>query len=259
MKRILTTICTALPLIFGTIACDSSDGKSTLRISLTDAPADYESVVVDVQDIEINLAEENGNGWQSVGSFTPAQIDLLELSAGVDTLLASEELPAGRVSQIRLILGDNNFLINDGEKFELSTPSAQQSGLKLNIHADLVEGVAYEVKLDWDAAKSIVQQGNGSYSLKPVIRVLTDATSGAIKGQVDTSEQVVAFAIQGTDTLFSSYTNDEGTFLLQGVPAGSYTVGFDVTDSLSIQDVTDVVVTTGEQQDLGVIEVQVVQ
>ena len=63
----------------------------------------------------------------------------------------------------------------------LTTPSAQHSGLKLNVHAELTEGITYKILLDFDAARSIVKTGSGAYNLKPVIRTITEATSGLSK------------------------------------------------------------------------------
>ena len=59
------------------------------------------------------------------------------------------------------------------ESFDLTTPSAQQSGLKLNILATFLQGVAYEYIIDFDAARSIVTTGNGKFILKPTLKVFT--------------------------------------------------------------------------------------
>ncbi|MNJ81020.1 hypothetical protein D3C77_796330 [compost metagenome] len=61
----------------------------------------------------------------------------------------------------------------DSTYYPLATPSAQQSGLKINLKSDFAPNQVYEVLLDFDAENSIVTQGNGSYSLKPVIKVLS--------------------------------------------------------------------------------------
>jgi hypothetical protein len=54
-------------------------------------------------------------------------------------------------------------------------PSAEQSGLKLQVNQTLQEGIMYHVLLDFDANKSIVKLGNGGYKLKPVIRTVETA------------------------------------------------------------------------------------
>ena len=85
------------------------------------------------------------------------------------------------------------------------------------MHADSVEGVTYTITLDFDAARSVVKQGNGSYSLKPVIRALSEATSGAIKGAITPFEsQPAVFAIIGSDTVATAYTDEFGKFLIRG-------------------------------------------
>jgi hypothetical protein len=183
--------------------------------------------------------------------------NLLELTNGLDTLLGSAVLPAGRVSQIRLILGTNNSIMVNGVTSALTTPSAQQSGLKLNVNATLKAGVTYVITLDFDVARSIVKNNNETYSLKPVIRALQEATSGAISGTTTPLAATPAiFVIQGTDTVATSYTDEAGHFLLRGVPAGTYVVSFSPSVGYTPQQSEGIVVTVGNVTDLGVIIIQ---
>ena len=70
----------------------------------------------------------------------------MDLTNGRDTLLAQATLPGGTISQIRLILGSNNFLVdNAGQKLALTTPSAQQSGLKVQVHQTISGGTLYRL------------------------------------------------------------------------------------------------------------------
>src|SRR5690554_2091884 len=129
-------------------------------------------VFIDVEEVVIKY---NGNQEDRVLGIEGGVYDLLELTAGVNVLLYNDEVPAGDISQIRLILGEENSIVVDGEVLPLDTPSAQQSGLKIQVHQTLEAGVLYEFILDFDVDKSIVAQGNGGYSLKPVIRATTTA------------------------------------------------------------------------------------
>jgi hypothetical protein len=167
------------------LACSDDNQTARLEVRLTDAPGDYQEVNIDIQSVEVHSSEGNQNsGWTTL-DVEEGVYNILELTNGLDALLATAELPVGRISQIRLILGDNNSVKIDGVTHPLSTPSAQQSGLKLNLQAELTEGITYTITLDFDAARSIVEKGNGTYSLKPVIRALETATSGSIKGTVN--------------------------------------------------------------------------
>lgn len=207
-------------------SCDSSDdssGKSILRIHLTDAPADYEAVYVDIQEIRINATSEENSGWVTLENINAGVYDLLKLTSGIDTLLGENEIPSGKISQIRLVLGDRNSVVVDGDSVALSTPSAQQSGLKLQVHTTLESDLEYDVILDFDAAQSIVKAGNsGKYNLKPVIRVFVEQSTGSIKGAVSPdSVACVVYAIRNTDSV-STFTNELGQFLIKGLEPSTY-------------------------------------
>jgi len=245
------------------IACkkNSSSGNSTSRmtISLTDDPSAYDAVNIDIEDIQVNSSADSGtnSGWTSLPLNRKGVYNLLDFRNGIDTVLTSQELPAGTISQIRLILGSNNSVVVNGVTLPLTTPSAQQSGLKLNVHATLVAGIEYKLWIDFDAARSIVQTGNGSFILKPVIRTYTDATSGAIKGIVlPPNSHSLVYAIQNvTDTIGSAVADStSGNFLIGGLPAGNYNVGIHVADSSYMDSTIATSVTTGVVTDLGSIQ-----
>lgn len=203
-------------------------------------------------------ASDGENGWKSLGNVTPQVYDLLELTGGVEALLVDTEIPAGKISQIRLVLGENNSIVVDGQTHPLATPSAQQSGLKLNVHQDLVGGVKYTFILDFMVDKSIVVEGNGGYSLKPTIRVITEAASGAISGMVNPFDyQVEVSAVVGEETIIT-LTNEEGKFMLHGVPAGTYNVTFtpDEASGLTPKTVEGVNSVLGENTDMGTVELE---
>jgi hypothetical protein len=82
------------------IGCNSNDDSAqTSRVSvrMTDAPGDYDEVNVDVQDVLIKADTNNddGNGWVSIGNVSPQVYNLLELTGGVNVLLADNEVPSG--------------------------------------------------------------------------------------------------------------------------------------------------------------------
>lgn len=247
-----------LAILFLAFAACSDDDKnedqtSRMMVHLTDAPGDYDAVYVDVQDVVIKYSDDDSE--VSLGNINTGVYDLLELTGGLTLLLADEEVPSGNVTQMRLVLGDDNTVVVDGETFDLATPSAQQSGLKLNINQTLEAGILYEFILDFDVEESIVEQGNGGYLLKPVIRANTVAESGSISGEVlPTGFQTLVTASNGTETI-STYTDTEGQFVLNGVPEGTYTVTIEpeVASGFSVLVLEDIVVVNGEVNALGTI------
>lgn len=230
-------------------SCKKEKGNSRLSVYLTDAPAGYDALYIDIARVEIKASSDQGDGgWQELPVNTGIY-NLLEFTNGMDTLLSSVELPAGKISQLRLILGANNTIVVNGSSspLPLATPPAQTSGLKFNIHADLVEGVEYKLWIDFDAARSVVVTGNTDYKLKPVIRTFTEATSGAIKGNVQpAAAQATVFAIAGTDSLSAIPDAATGNYLIRGVPAGSWKVVADGNNGYADHSIDNVAVSLGQ-------------
>ncbi len=224
-------------LTMGFVSCSDDDSdavnegqNASITVRMTDAPGEYDGVFVDVQDVmvqtdaELAGEEADEEGWISLDNVQAGRYDLLELTGGVSQLLAEAEIPAGNLGQIRLLLGNDNTVVIDGEEEPLATPSAQQSGLKLNVGQDLEAGEEYEFLLDFDVDESIVETGNGGYILNPTIRLSAYEDTGMIVGEVHpTNLSTLIRATNGTHTI-SAYTDESGAYTLHAVPAGTYKV-----------------------------------
>jgi len=152
---------------------DKTEDTARVQLRLVDASGDYEEVNVEIIDIQY-MSSENQD-WTSFNPENgyPIEVDLTTLIAGNDLLLSDEIIPAGIINQIRLILSENNTILlkNTTETIDLDTPSAQQSGLKINVQGELTYVDTFIVVLDFDANESVHQLGNGTYQLHPVIHL----------------------------------------------------------------------------------------
>ena len=217
----------SLPFLISCKKNGAGDGTARLQVYLTDDPGDYQAVYIDVKDVQINVTGDTDNGWQSLKGVNAGVYDLLRLVNDEDTILADAEIPSGRLHQIRLVLGTENYVKLEGttDLIKLETPSAQQSGLKLNIQYDVTDERLYTILLDFDVAKSIVNTGNSKYILKPTIRAILNAVGGTIKGVVMPKDfQTAVYAVQGVDTIATTFTGSTGGYIIKGLPAGSYDV-----------------------------------
>ena len=228
--------------------------NSSVNIRLTDAPADYEAVWIDIQGIEFHVTKDNGEGqWISLENVNKGLYNLLDYCNGKDTLLVSTDLDSGNVSQIRLILGQQNSVETDKGTFGLKVPSGSTSGLKINLQETIDIGIIKNIWIDFDASKSIVKTGNGKFLLKPVLRAYTKIVGGAIKGHVNPKESLPSiYAIMGTDTL-STIADTSGYFFIGGVPIGIYSVKFDPIEPFLDTIIEVVQVLSGVETDLDTI------
>lgn len=230
MKRTILLAAAFMMLSLLFVSCDNDDslvrGQSKLEVRLTDDPANYDAVYIDIRDVQINVSTDSSNGWQSLDGVNKGIYNLLDLVNDKDTLLALADIPTGRLEQMRLILGPENSVVVDGKEYELKTPSAQQSGLKLNVHQDVEAGVLYTILLDFDAGKSIVETGKKKYMLKPVIRTVFNAAgfqTGDIRGFVKPDSVLTnVMAIQGPDTVAGTFTDSTGGYMIKGLNPGAY-------------------------------------
>ena len=250
MKKVNYLFLCVLVVSLSLLSCtknNSSSPKSTLAVKMTDAPGPYNAVYIDLQGVEVTGTNNN----TVLLNVNNRMYNLLNFSNGKDTLIGTGTLDVGTVEQIRLILGTNSRVVVNNVSYPLSTPSADQTGLKLQVHQTLVGGVAYSILLDFDANQSIVDLGNGTYKLKPVIRTIDAAISGTIKGKIAPLGTLVVVTATSGLVSYSANVSATGDFLFMGLPAGTYTVtATPLLPKVAVVKAS-VVVTTGVATDAG--------
>ena len=225
----------------------SAGGNGTLGVSMTDAPAcGFEHVNVTVNKVRVHQsasASDTDGGWVDITPST-GKIDLLNLTNGVLQSLGETPLAAGHYTQLRLVLDANtgatmaNSVVPTATGVEqtLITPSAVQSGIKLVNEFDVVAGQRVDLVLDFDACKSVVARGNGSYALKPVVKVIPTVLNG-ISGFVSTAllSQHVMVSAQQNGVVVSATTPNAttGEFFLARLVPGNYDVVLTADNSAS--------------------------
>lgn len=214
----------ALGLALGLASCFSNPSSTQLgkvELRLTDAPGDFESINVVVDQVAVHRGDAGGDGdddsfegadddslgehqadddslgddadepgdadgpgavddsraaggqgWEVVSTETQT-FDLLTLQNGTFTSLASASIPAGHYTQIRLRVAAGSNVVVGGVARPLVIPSGMQTGVKLVKGFDVPAGGLTQLTLDFDGARSIVVAGDGTYHLKPTIKVAT--------------------------------------------------------------------------------------
>lgn len=260
--------------------CDSTTGAggdATVRVLLTDAPADYiEAAWVDIGDVQLIPADQGGPITLSTDG-TDGLVDLLELQDAATALLAEADVEPGEYHQLRLIVEDARVELADGYQFNdgsterpLFIPSGAQTGLKLNL--GVAEGESQDEEaglyiaagetvlvLDFDVNQSFVIQGNpetpagiNGILFTPTIRVAAEDVAGRIAGTVTTGLQDVDVSglvvtaepeDEGTlddyqSTTATATTRDDGSYTLHFLVPGTYTVSVAPPEGLAVDPAT---------------------
>ena len=237
-RRALSAACAGA--VFLLAACGSGETTpGTVRFALTDAPAcGFAEVNVTVERVRFHTssgAGDNDAGWVDIVVSPARTLNLLDLMNGVVAELGQTTLPAGQYTQVRLVLAPNrNTVMPDGMgSMPLDTPSGTQSGLKLSPGFTVAPNQLTDLVIDFDACRSIVQRGNGSYGLKPVLSVIP-RTGAAIQGYVQNGVPMVTVSAQKNGVVLrATQPNSAGLFVLAPVdPAQTpYDVVFTAPDS----------------------------
>jgi hypothetical protein len=260
-------------------------GTVTTHISdppVCSAPTgNLESVWVTVTKVRAHLsstADPNGGGWVDLVDLTdnPMQIDLLDLGSTqclLATLGSTTGLPVGTYQQIRIHLlsntppagtatpspnhcagtggyncvdpvgsGPSLLLLSSQANTGLKIPPGQITGGGIM----LVAGQAADIDIDFDACRSVIQQGNGSWRLKPTLHagevsvngmVLSGRVVDSVTGLPIPGGTVIVAAEQpdsgGVDRIVSQTlaSSSDGTFFFCPLPNGSYDVAVSALSS----------------------------
>ena len=144
---------------------------SAMQLAANNAEQNYKSVKITVEKIEVH-----GDGWLEVPLAEPKTFDLMDLPNGLTAPLGElKGLDAGKYTQIRLFLSKENapkLILADNSEHTLTVPSSQNTGLKIITPFEVAEGEELHLGLEFDVNHSIVEKGDGSYILKPVIKLI---------------------------------------------------------------------------------------
>jgi hypothetical protein len=177
----------------------------TLRLSLTDAPAcGHEAVNVTIEKVRLHAragATAEDPGWSELLLVPPRRVDLLTLPDGALSVLGQTSVPAGRYTQLRLVLAQNggasplaNSVVPRGEP---ERPLGMSGDLRAGSRVDVDIRVAPEQMADFvvgfDACRSVHRIGDaGQYLLEPVVSVLPLAAAAGGAGAAGRSRALSA-------------------------------------------------------------------
>ncbi|HSH74272.1 MAG TPA: DUF4382 domain-containing protein, partial [Longimicrobiales bacterium] len=252
-----TTLLPCMLLALGASACDEPgvglddraqvvrETGTTVRVLLTDAPADYiGSALVDIGVVEL-VPTDGGPHVVLSEDGTDGFVDLLELQNAATTPIAEADIEPGSFSQLRLVIEAARVELAEGYEFrdgstemELFVPSGAQTGIKLNLHSgeddgplEIIPGETVLV-LDFDVSRSYVLRGNPEtpagihgVNFKPTLRVTAFDVAASISGTVSTTLGGVSVG----GLMVTATPVDEGTVVGYQTEAGTTTTAGDGT------------------------------
>ena len=252
-------------------------GIRNVNLYLSDAPADFQNVFVDIQKIEVkvdldrthefdddfgdddvdmddvNDADEYGR-WVTL-NYAPQVMDVLELRNGLERLMGNATVPT-RVRKVRFTLGSGTYLIDgDGKRFRPTLINETEAFVYLHVKAADIDNAIpdnVDLRVDFDLARSLVRV-NDDYELRPALRLFNAQTTGSITGNI--YPVTVGARVEVSDgfgvVTGAIPTANEGLFRIRGLKQG---VPYDVVvtaPGYQPYEIRNVMVNPGEDNQLG--------
>jgi hypothetical protein len=156
---------------------------------IKDSPySDAKALLVTFSEVSAHVSGAGGfNVLPFSGGGTSRTCDLKKLATAQD-ILGTGTLPAGHYTQVRLVVTsavlyfDNATSLTGGAACAptiaapagRNAPITVNSGdIKLNREFDVNSSETTTILVDFNGDQSVTQQGNGSYSMSPVIAVVS--------------------------------------------------------------------------------------
>jgi len=263
---------------------ESATGEQNVSLYLTDAPAIYDKVLIDIKSVKIlvdtskDTRKKDSCNWERIGdererrfasgdsslvwedlSIKAGVYDVLKLRNGLDTLLASKSVVNGTVRLIKIEFGTNNSVIKDSVSYPLQLPKGAPNYIiiKLKGH-EFDEYLPRKLRLwlDFDIANSIIQESNNQFYLRPWIKFFTEKTTASLSGRVTPMEaKPIIVVFNNTDTAFA-LPNNEGYFKIRGLKEGTYTLYVNASNGYIGKTISNITVSKTKELLLGTIELK---
>lgn len=257
---------------------DAAVGKQSLALYLTDGPGLFDKVLVDIKSIKVlvdtgkNTRGHDSCNWNRMGSddrrkdssfvwhdlgIKAGIYDLLQLRNGTDTLLAESNITKGSIRLIKIEIGTNNSLVKDSINYPVSIPAGAPNYVLIE-----TKGHEYDeylpgrnrLWLDFDVTRSIVQERNGVFYLRPVFHFFTKRASASIVGKIVPQKEAKAVVTiyNNTDTAYA-LPNPDGYFSVRGLKDGTYKLLINATSPYLDSTINNVVIAAPKETSVGVI------
>ena len=182
-------------------------GKQHLSLYLTDGPGLFDKVMIDIRSVKVlvdtcsNTRHHDNDDWDDHGdkeeknkkedscfvwenlNVKAGVYDILKFRNGADTLLAASGITKGSIRLIKIEMGTNNSVVKDSISYPVFLKA--NSGnfilikLKGNEFDEYMPGRT-RLWLDFDITRSIIQERDNKFYLKPVFHFFTINKTGSI-------------------------------------------------------------------------------
>jgi hypothetical protein len=286
-KNLLLAAIIFVAVSLGLVACQknysgdvqaNSSGKEQLSLYLTDGPGLFDQVLVDIRSVKVlvdtskDTRRHDNDDWDRRGAddrkkdssfvwetlnIQAGVYDILKFRNGADTLLAASNITKGSIRLIKIELGTNNSVVKDSVVYPVKLPANANAYVLIKLRGNECEEFApgrRRLWLDFDITRSIIQERDNQFYLRPVFHFFVVSNTASISGKVGPRDGYpVVTVFNASDTAYA-LPDKEGNFKVRGLASGTYSVYINASNGYADTTINNVVLQAPKLTTLGTIK-----
>jgi hypothetical protein len=276
-KSLISILTAAFAAVAILISCQKGDlgnrDTTALKVYLTDHPADFEKVLMNITNVEAKIDTGKGTcrddrrgdrpgdtdhhgddrgrrsdeyGFWKALDIKAGEYDVLSLRNGVDALIASATVQ-GTIRKLRITVSALS-VVKNGVTYPVVLDGETGNQLYVHMHERELHrsGDSSKVVVDFDLARSIVER-NGAYYLRPAMKPFNDRNFAGLEGIVTPADAKVVVTAYGPSDTASAIPGPSGKYCIRGLEQGTYRLVFDSNNGYRDTTLQNIVVTNGSR------------
>lgn len=197
-----------------------------MNVFLIGSAGEFNDVVLEVLGVEIKTTGSRATDNTETIFLPNTQLDkrvsLAGLTGNGQFLIGRGEFSDNPITEIRLRLGNDNFVSVGNQNFPIQFASESAANPTFLVNFSIFGGISHDIFLDFDAFRSFTIRGTlePQIDLDPTIRPFMSLERGRANGTISPSSQRVAiFAFDQNGELITSTgsQSQNGSFSIRGL------------------------------------------
>jgi hypothetical protein len=146
------------------------EAVSSITVQLKSTAGEFDKVFLDIKDVQLKVKDGNAPGaWVSLNAINKGTHNIFDLTDDSALLLVNNfEVESTHIYEIRLVLGENNFVEIDNTVHNLDSTDLGNSKPSNRVQLDFVPNRFYDIIIDINIDESIsFDEGQNLMVLNP--------------------------------------------------------------------------------------------
>ncbi len=137
---------------------NAESNLASVSVKLKSSTGELDKVFIEIEDVQLRVKENDNtpNAWLSLNAINLGTYNAYDLIEDSELIMVDNfEIESGYIYEIRLVLGDNNFIDLDNTLHSLDVSNLGNATPSNVVRKELVKHVFYDFVIDIDIDESV--------------------------------------------------------------------------------------------------------